>query len=351
MSRLPFLKTALFAACLGAAALSTRAQTPLKVLFWGGPGGGAHNPTALSDTLAPFFGANGVLMSYRSAGVPVWLHPDTLAQYDVMLVYTTNQTGNDLSATQLTNLYNWVDSGHVIVALHGATNTFLNGTNAFRGVTTTVGWRQLLGAQFVDHAANNTSGTITFRAPRHPALDSATALPAAAASTGGSPFWDEGRRHGQFMSDTLVIARARINASPDSAVPWIWVRPQGKGFVYYNASGHDGQVWKQPEFKGQVLRALRWGAKVGKPTGLHPLRGRAALEQLIRLHGSELYVPLTEAHSVRVRDMAGRQVLQLPNSFENRHDLSGLPLGHYSIEVLTRTQIHQAFYIRNVQTR
>jgi type 1 glutamine amidotransferase len=330
-----------------AAAVAVQAQTPLKVLFWGGPGGGAHNPTALSDTLAPYFAANNVAMTYRSAAAPVWLHPDTLKQYDVMLVYTTNQVGNDLSATQLTNLYNWIDSGRVIVALHGATNTFLNGTNAFRGVTTTVGWRQLLGAQFVDHAANNTSGTITFKTPRHPALDSASPLPAAAASTGGAPFWDEGRRHGQFVADTVVIARARINAAPDSAVPWIWVRPQGKGFVYYNASGHDGQVWKQAEFKGQVLRALRWGAKVGSPTGL---RGQAAIRQLIRLQGTQLLVPAGEAHSVRVQDLSGREVFRKGRSLENRHDLSGLPLGYYSIEVLTRKDVFRALYVQNVQT-
>jgi type 1 glutamine amidotransferase len=284
-----------------------------------------------------------VQMQYRSANVPVWLHPDTLAQFDVMLVYTTNQAGNDLSATHLTNLYNWVDSGHVIVALHGATNTFLNGTNAFRATTTTAGWRQLLGAQFVDHATGNNSGTITFKAPRHPSLDSALTLPTSAAATGGSPFWDEGRRHNQYVNDTVVIARARLNNAGDTAVPWIWVRPQGKGWVYYNASGHDAQVWKQAEFKGQILRALKWGAKVGNPTGL---RGKAAVKSLIQMQKNAIFVPGNEVHSLRVHDMAGKSVFVRNGSHADRHDLSGLPLGVYGIEVLTRTNAFQGVFVR-----
>jgi type 1 glutamine amidotransferase len=335
-----FIRTAAVA-LLAFTALS-QAQTPLKVLFWGGPGGGAHNPTPLRDTLAQFFGS-GVQMQYRSTNVPVWLHPDTLAQFDVMLVYTTNQTGNDLSATQLTHLYDWVDSGHVVVALHGATNTFLNGTNAFRGTTTTAGWRQLLGAQFVDHASGNNSGTITFRTPRHPSLDSATPLPTSAGATGGLPFWDEGRRHNQYVSDTVVIARARLNNAGDTAVPWIWVRPQGKGWIYYNASGHDAQVWKQAEFKGQILRALQWGAKVGKPTGL---RGKAASKALIKIQGNRILIPGIGHHSLRIHDMAGKSVLVRKNSPADRHDLSGLPLGIYAIEVLTRADAFRGTFVR-----
>ena len=314
---------------------------PIKVLFWGGLGGGAHNPTPLRDTLAQFFGS-AVTMQYRSANVPVWLHPDSLAQYDVMLVYTTDQAGNDLSAAQLTNLYNWVDSGHVIVALHGATNTYLASTTAFRGTTTDSGWRKLLGAQFVDHATGNNSGTVTFKIPRHPSLQLATPLPTSAGATGGAPYWDEGRRHNRYVSDTVVIARARLNSSPDTAVPWIWVRPQGKGWVYYNASGHDSQVWKQAEFKTQILEALKWGNSV-KTTGI---RGKAAVDALIRMHGNEIIVPGDGPHSLRIQDMSGKNVFSRSGSGANRYDLSSLPLGVYSIEILTDAPALHGVYVR-----
>lgn len=334
-----FIKSATLA-LLTITAMS-QAQNPIRVLFWGGLGGGAHNPTPLRDTLAQFFGS-AVQMQYRSANVPVWLHPDSLAQYDVMLVYTTNQVGNDLSATQLNNLYNWVDSGHVIVALHGSTNTFLASSIAFRGTTTDSGWRKLIGAQFIDHATGNNGGTVTFKIPRHPALQLATMLPTSAAATGGSPFWDEGRRHNRYVADTVVIARARLNSNPDTAVPWIWVRPQGKGWVYYNANGHDSQVWKQSEFKNQVLEALKWGNSV-KTTGI---RGKAAVNALIRSVGNQLFVPGNESHSLRIHDMTGRDVFSRKASVANQYDLSVLPIGVYSIEVLTQSAAFHSVYVQ-----
>jgi type 1 glutamine amidotransferase len=319
------------------AATIASAQAPLKVLFWGGTTTTPHNPRALRDSLASFFTANNIQIHYREAASPGWLHADSLAVYDVALLYTSDQTGTNLTATQLGALTSWVASGRVIVAFHGSTNTYLN-----NGAVST-GWRQLLGAQFVDHDAPNHSGTCTFTVPGHPALAGAVPLPASAtaepAASNTTTYWDEGRRHNQFASDTVVIARAQLGTSN---VPWIWVRPQGQGWVYYNAGGHNFRAWNREEWRGQLLKALQWGALV-KTTGI---RGRAALRELLRVQGGHLLLPRGTS-SVRVRDMAGRNLPARRAARDGRYDLSGLPWGVYSIEVLTRQAVFRSVYVKN----
>jgi hypothetical protein len=136
-------KTLAVAALMALTGLATLApaQTPIKVLFWGGTTTDPHHPTRLRDTLANYFPAFNIQMDYRSANVPVWLHADTLAQYDVILVYTTHNTSqaaNDLGQARLTALTNWINSGRVMVALHGSTNTYTMGNYTF-----TAEWRAL----------------------------------------------------------------------------------------------------------------------------------------------------------------------------------------------------------------
>ncbi len=309
-----------------------RSQGLINALFWGGANT-AHRPNDLNDTLQNYLLFNhGIQLHYRNAAVPVWLHPDSLAQYDVMLVYTTNQNANDLGQARFDILKNWVEGGKVIVALHGSTNTYIN-----NNATVAAAWRGLMGGQFVDHGpagGMGNGGTVQFTKPEHPSLEGTTVLPPSAASSGGQPFWDEGRRHNQFASDTIMLAYSNYTSPSTQSVPWIWVRPQGEGWVYYNASGHDHQTWARPEFKVQVAQALKWGAEVGNPSGL---RGRAAVESLIRMHGGVLHVPANTPHSLCVHDLAGREVMRRrsPGNAEAVHDLTGLSPGTYSVQVLT----------------
>jgi type 1 glutamine amidotransferase len=335
-TRLSLLATTLAATLLAAPEAS--AQFNIKVLFWGG-GATAHVPTHLRDTLATYFPAFNIQMDYRadSSNQPVWIHPDTLAQYDVMLVYTTNQNASTLGQTRLNDLIAWVNSGKVIVALHGATNTYIN-----NNATVAAGWRGLMGGQFVDHAPNNNGGIVTRTAvgDTHGALLGTTMLPTSAANSGGSPYWDEGRRHNQYASDTIVLARSQIGAVN---VPWIWVRPQGNGWVYYTASGHDGQVWKMPEWKGQVRRALTWGYLV-KTTGI---RGKAALDRLMHGTHGELIVPVKGEHSIEILDMQGRRVFFRGHSSARGHDVSALPAGSYGVRILPAAgEPFKALYVK-----
>lgn len=257
----------LFSILVSSFIVSCWAQAPIRVLFLGGTDNApAHNPRAMRDTLAPVLAANNMTMAYRDTQTV--LNIDSLAQYDVLLLGTADHGsgtagGSNLTAAQEDALIGWLNAGHVAVAFHGSTNTYLNNPR----------WVQLLGAVFLDHGTVDNSGTATYTLPAHPSLAGTAVLPASATVTGGQPYWDEGRRHTNFTSDTVVLATARLGGG--EIVPWIWVRPQGSGWVYYNAGGHDGQSWKLAQWKSQVVQALRWGASipvrilVGKNTRPH----------------------------------------------------------------------------------
>lgn len=320
-----------------------RAQALINVLYWGGPGSSPHNPAALRDTLQNYLLFNhGMMVHYREDPSHSWLHPDSLAGYDVILAYTSNRGedagGTDITTAQFAALTDWIESGKVLVSFHGSTNTYYSGGNP--------PWIRLLGARFLDHAPGNNAGTITFTDAAHQSLEGAQPLPPSASNDGREPYWDEGRRHQQFVEDTIVIARAQIG---EVNVPWIWVREQGDGFVYYNASGHDGQTWTMPQWKSQVVTALEWGACVGDsatfcPDTTTPVRGQAAIDALVKMHNGMISVPAGTPHELCVHDMQGRQVMVRHSSAE-RHDLTTLPSGTYSVQVLSEErQLFRTLY-------
>ena len=43
--------------------------------------------------------------------------------------------------------------------------------------------------------------------------------------------------------------------------PWTWVRAQGKGRVFYTASGHDERGWKQPAFHQLLKAGILWSVR------------------------------------------------------------------------------------------
>jgi type 1 glutamine amidotransferase len=338
------LTTALAFATVLLSAPTTPAQTPTKVLFWGGPATSSHNVPAFRDTIVPYLTGQNMTVTYRQNTPYAFLHTDSLAQYDVMLVYTTNQDASQLTQGQLTALTTWIASGRVMVAVHGTTNTFI--TN---NASITSAWRALTGAQFADHgpaAGSGNSGTITYTTTgtTHGSLAGTIALPTSGVNTGDHPYWDEGRRHtaNLFSNDTLVLARALYTTPSATSLPWIWVRPQGNGWVYYNASGHDGQVWTRLEFKTQILRALQWGQAVS--TGI---RGEAALPAVIRTEGHHIIVPLRTGYSFEVTTLQGRGVYKLARTHAARHDLGFLSTGTYGVRVQAeQRESYQTLFIK-----
>jgi uncharacterized protein len=208
-------------------------QDSIRVLFMGG-GTSSHNPAAMRDVIQPVLQKAGMKVVYHTSESV--LHADSLARYDVMFIYNAkkgSQTDRtpDLTKAQEDALYRWVEAGHGVVAVHGATSSYLENPR----------WAELIGGSYVEHG--NDLKYISIAKPEHDAMKGV------APPTG----WDEGRVHRLLKPDLVILATANVEKTP-----WTWVRPQGQGWVYYTSSGHDTRVWSDAKFQGQLVQAVKW---------------------------------------------------------------------------------------------
>jgi len=103
----------------------------------------------------------------------------------------------------------------------------------------------LVGGHFKRH------GTGTFVAkvvrPEHPTM------------RGFQPFeaWDETYEHDRLSDDREVLM---VYDDGRRQEPWTWTRTQGRGRVFYTASGHDDRCWRNPGFLNLIERGIRWAA-------------------------------------------------------------------------------------------
>lgn len=243
----PCLPGALLAGLLAGPAA---AADPIRVVFLGG-GHTNHNPDSMRTEIIPVFEKAGMRVEYHTNESV--LNADSLARFDAMFVYNAKKGSKtdgspNLTTAQEDALYAWVEAGHPFVAAHCASSSYLENPR----------WAQLIGAAYTEHG--NDFKYVTIAKPDHPAMQ------------GVSPptSWDEGRLH-DFLKQDLTI----LETLNDEKTTWTWVRPQGKGWVYYTSSGHDIRAWSDTAFQGQLVQALRWGVSASHPVALAPLRDAA----------------------------------------------------------------------------
>lgn len=228
----------------------------IRLLFLGG-GSTSHDPEGMRAVIQPVLERAGMQVDYRTNESV--LHSDSLSRYDEMFVYNAkkgSKTDNtaDLTKAQEDALYQWVEAGHGMVAVHSASSSYLENPR----------WAELIGGSFAGHG--NDLASIAISRPAH------ACMAGVSAPTG----WDEGRTHKFLRNDLTIVA----TANPEQT-PWTWVRLQGKGWVYYTSSGHDDRVWSDVNFQGQLVQAVKWAheasrASTGLAEGGCPPRAPAA---------------------------------------------------------------------------
>lgn len=201
----------------------------LQVLFLGDDG--HHEPHARAKSVLPTFSAAGIDLFYTDD--PADLRPDVLALYHVIVLYNNHM---QVEPDQLAALLSFVGRGGGLVAVHCASASFQN-AEAFV---------QVIGAAFKSHG----SGTVRVerRAPDHPAI--------AGVPTWES--WDETYVHTRHNPVDRTVLEVRREG--DHEEPWTWVRPYGKGRVFYTAWGHDARTWETDGFRQLLMRGIRWSA-------------------------------------------------------------------------------------------
>lgn len=262
------------------------AQSPSRVLFLGG-GSTSHDPAAMRAVMEPVLERNNMVVDYKTNESV--LHADSLRPYHVLFIYNakkgTGVSGADgtpnLTAAQENALYKWVEDGHVVVGVHSATSSYLANPR----------WHQLFGAQYTVHGED--LAKINIVKPTHACMQGVSA------PTG----WDEGREHRFLKTDTILMATSNSNGNP-----WTWIRPQGKGWVYYTSSGHDTRVWSDTKFQNQLVKAVAWGASFSVPSSSLPRTGRDPGDYAELLHAQARFLTRQSRSTLRVTDARGRNL-------------------------------------------
>lgn len=201
----------------------------ISVLFFGAPtsNGPAHDPVTRYQVLKKHLGVHGIDLTYSEDPAEVF-NRETLGKYDALLMYGNWAQGGRMPADQERALLDYVEKGggflpiHCASACYGASPRFV----------------ELVGAKFRSHGAEVFAPKTV---AKHPIVDGYQSFEA----------WDETYVHSDHNDDRIVLQRR-------DQEPWTWVREQGKGRVFYTASGHDHRVWDTPQFHELIKRAVYW---------------------------------------------------------------------------------------------
>ncbi len=214
---------------LGAAsAVAETAPRRLEVLFLGD--NGHHQPIERYRVLKQAVGPQGINLTYFEdlSGVT----RQKLDQYDALIVYANHEQEKVPEA-----ILPWVKDGGALVALHSACGNFHPSKE----------WFDLVGGRFASHEGGEFSPKTVD--PNHPITKDLPVLKS----------WDETYIHRDLTPDRhLLQVREPMNKDETEPQPWTWTRNEGKGRVFYTASGHDLRCWNEPAYQILVERAIVW---------------------------------------------------------------------------------------------
>ncbi|RZM27538.1 MAG: dehydrogenase [Pedobacter sp.] len=158
------------------------------------------------------------------------LNAANLSKYDGIMIYANYDT---ITESQEKALKDFVEGGKALIPIHSASFCFQNSD-----------WYiQAVGGQFNTHKTGVFS-PVTVNS-NHPVMK----------GVGTFKSWDETYVHSKLNPD-MTILQERVEG--DHREPYTWVRKQGKGRVFYTASGHNDSTWRQPEFIKMISNGVMW---------------------------------------------------------------------------------------------
>ena len=159
------------------------------------------------------------------------LNSEKLKQYDAVLLYANH---GRITPEQFAALSDFVESGHGFVPVHCASACFGHSLDFVK----------LVGGRFKSHKSGVFKATVVN--PAHPVMQ------------GFAEFetWDETYVHADHNQDGRTILMERVEG--EAREPWTWVREQGKGRVFYTASGHDERTWRDAGFQKLLFNGIVW---------------------------------------------------------------------------------------------
>ncbi|MGC6427354.1 MAG: PVC-type heme-binding CxxCH protein [Akkermansiaceae bacterium] len=258
MKRLLVLLPLALIAILSLAQTETEEQTikegPIRVLFLGHERE-IHNSNKYFPILSKALGRDAIYFDYTTSVEEALGDYSYLKQFDCLLLYANH---DEIEPHQFANLLNFVEEGGGFVPVHSASFCFRNEPEFIK----------LVGGQFQHHQGKEFSPSII--KPDHPAMKGLKTFRA----------WDETYVHTKHGSDRDILMTRKPEGDDNisSPEPWTWTRTQGKGRVFYTASGHDDRVWNKPEFHQLLKSGILWAVGEERQSSyLHFLKDREPL--------------------------------------------------------------------------
>jgi len=214
---------------------------PIRVLFVGHEAD--HHPSGVyAPMLMEALGRDGIWFDYVTTPEAAFGDKEFLANYDAVLLYANHEK---IDPAHWENLKSFIEGGRGFIPVHCASWCFQNIPE----------FDQVVGGRFAHHK------TAVFRpktiAPDHEAIRDVPGFEA----------WDETYVHKNHNPHDRTILQVREVAKDDNITepePWTWIRTQGKGRVFYTASGHDERVWGLPEFHQLLKKGILWSVGDGR---------------------------------------------------------------------------------------
>jgi len=212
---------------------------PIRVLFLGHEAVN-HRSDLYFPMIARALGRDAIYFDYVISPAQAFDDADYLNRFDAVLIYANHK---DITPKQWSNLLNFVEKeGKGFVPVHCASWCFQNEP----------GFDRLVGGRFAKH-----KGAVFSLKTVEPAHAAIKEVP-------GFEAWDETYVHKNHNPEGRTVLQVRevgAAGSPDNiteAEPWTWVREQGKGRIFYTASGHDDRVWNQNGFQQLLKAGILW---------------------------------------------------------------------------------------------
>lgn len=214
---------------LAAAAVHAAAPRPIRVLFLGHESE-HHNSTAYLPILTNAMGREAIYFDYLTDPAAA-LNTETLGHYDALMLYANH---DKITPEQFAALSGFVESGHGFLPVHCASACFGNEPRFIA----------MVGGKFKSHKTGVFKASILNKT--HPIMQGVEEWES----------WDETYVHSDLNEQGRTLLMERVEG--DHHEPWTWVREQGRGRVFYTASGHDERTWNDPNFIKMLHNAILW---------------------------------------------------------------------------------------------
>lgn len=218
-------------------------QNPSRALIvYGGWDG--HAPAQTAQLFAQWLRKQGFTVDLADSLAAFDNREDLHARHLIVPIWTMGE----ISQEQSTNVCDAVAAGTGLAGCHGGM------CDAFRK---DVNWQFLTGGSWVSHPGNDgVTYTVNIRSTSNPITEGIADF---------SVTSEQYYLHVDPAVEVLATTRFPVAAGPHSPngvvdMPQVWTKRWGRGRVFYNALGHQPDVFDIPEAASLMQRGLRWAA-------------------------------------------------------------------------------------------